>query len=296
MVFRGILRVTLVSLLSLSPVLAVADDGPRFRQSGKMPGNAEWVSVDGDRISFGAERRVQLLRGGIPSGFALGKTITEAVLVRDYLYLNHGDSLEVLEISAPLARPAPLRLAPQPRGSLHLSRTADFLIVAEDGFGLRIVTLLAPLGFVPSDKHRYPTRPTQVGSLSFEETFTAVAALGHHVDAAVAGKGIVVVDIANPKDPRVLRYLPVDDGVRAMATNGSRLYTLGTEGLTVIDLSAEEALVVEGNYPDIGGISMEVSGRTIHIAGPDQGVITVKDQIPLATTHFVTVGNFFFAP
>ena len=66
-----VLRATLVAILGLCPILTVADDGPRFRQTGKMLGNAEWVSIDGDRIGFGAEKRVQLLSGGRPSEFAV---------------------------------------------------------------------------------------------------------------------------------------------------------------------------------------------------------------------------------
>ena len=297
---RRLLRTVLVPLLLVlasTRLVGASDDSGLQRVGELLTGDARWVSVDKDRVAFGAGERVHLLRGAVSSEILLDRPITEAVVVKDRLYLNHGDSLSVLDIASPLARPTSVKPDPEFRGSLRLSRTARYLIVAEDGFGLRILTLMPPSGFRQSEHaHVFPTRPSQVGVFPIEGRLTAVAALGRHVYAAIEGRGIAIVDIDNPQRPGLVRYLPADGAIRALATNGERLYELGKNGLRVIDLSTEEALVIERVYPEVAGTSIHVTGRKIHIAGPDQGVVVFEDRSPLATTHVVTVGDFFFDP
>ena len=122
-VSRRLHRTVLVALfMVLAAMGPVASDDSRLQRVGELViGNARWVTVDKDRVAFGAGKRVQLLRDGDSSEILLDRPVTEAVVVEDRLYLNHGDSLAVLDISSPRARPS-LVWAPEFRGSLRLSR------------------------------------------------------------------------------------------------------------------------------------------------------------------------------
>jgi plastocyanin len=233
----------------------------------------------------------------VESEFRLDRPAVEGVLSWTRLYLNDGEAIRELDLGAPLPREVPVRLTPEPRGTLHLVRHGDNLVVAEDGTGLRFVGLPLPREHdLPEHRHMFPAEPTQVGAFALEQAFSAVTSFGHRVYVAAEGGGIIVVDGFDLEHPRRLHELPYSGHVQSMAVNGSRLFLLGSDGLTILDLSDENQVSVEGRYPEIRGRSIALTGRMAHVANGRGGLATFRDRNPLATTHTVNIMGITFNP
>jgi plastocyanin len=174
-----------------------------------------------------------------------------------------------------------------------MTRSADYLVAAEDGVGLTIFLLPAPAH--PGHEH-HAGELTEAVRFALDERFAALAASAGRIYAAVPGKGIAVVEIDPIDAPHVAGYAPVAKASHALAANGSRLFSLGPSGLEVYDLSnvAEPRLL--GEYAEIDGRAVELAGRTVLVARGDGGLTTFEDQTRGAVLHTVNVGDIFFNP
>lgn len=289
-----------VPLAAASP--AITDDGPRFDRVTELPvGQADWVSMDGSLVAFGSGTRVFLVET-IPTTvlereFTLETPIEEAVLAGNRLYVNvEGRRLQVLDLDAPEAGLATVALSPLPRGSLHIARMDDYLLVAEDGYGLRILALPPPPG------HRHPGHFPHhrgldtVGTLMLDETFGPLASSVRFVYLSLAGGEMAVVSARRPDHPFLLRTETLGTTVTALAANGKQVHLLGPHGLTILDLSRPGEPRTIGTYPEVDGADVELAGRATFVAGRDQGLVAFRDQATRAITLFVTVSDFSFTP
>ena len=142
-----------LTALALGSLLApggTSADGSRFDRSGELPlGQADWVSMDEDLVAFGSGRQVFLAEIGpvltLKTAFELDAPVSEVVLAGSRLYLNgENGRLSVLDLEKLKEGAAALELSPRPSAPLHIARMDDYLLVAEDGYGLRILTLPPP--------------------------------------------------------------------------------------------------------------------------------------------------------
>ena len=195
------LRLAFVALLLTAPVLAgdtLATDPGRFQKVGQLtPGRADWVTLDGNRIAFGSGRRVHLANGlaspALRSALELDAPVSQGVLVLDKLYVLQGSRLGLVNLDAPGGRPAEIRLKPRPRGALHLARMVDYLVVAEDGLGLRVLALPPPDAMPEKHRRHFPSRAEQIALFPMEARFTAVTTSGDTIYAATDDGRIAVV-------------------------------------------------------------------------------------------------------
>jgi plastocyanin len=172
----------------------------------------------------------------------------------------------------------------------------DYLLVAEDGHGLRVLEL-------PGHRHHddplhgHTLSPTQVGFLPLQERISAVAASLRWIYVSGEG-GLIVIDASVPSVPKFIRRLPLDlgSGVLALAANGSRVYLLSDQGLHMVDVSRTGDAATVETYPEVLGRAMSVVGRQLFIAGGDAGIRIFRDRTPTAATFFVQVGDIFFNP
>ncbi len=301
------ISLTALALGSLLAPGGTSADGSRFDRSGELPlGQADWVSMDEDLVAFGSGRQVFLAEIGpvltLKTAFELDAPVSEVVLAGSRLYLNgENGRLSVLDLEKLNEGAAALELSPRPSAPLHIARMDDYLLVAEDGYGLRILTLPPPPDhlremFRRGLHHQHHESYRIVGTLAIDETFRAVTASVRSVYLAVEGKGIVVIDASQPATPAIVRQVPTEDDIRALAANGPKLYTLGPAGLTIQDLSGESDTTSEESYPEVQGSALYLAGRAMYLAGGGDGLITLHDLLAPSTTHFVTVSDFVFSP
>lgn len=311
---QGLLRLLLlpaagsVLLLAIGVAHTMAGDeqkadSTRFRRLGQtFDRTADWVTIDGNRVAFGSGQDLYLGEHGslmLPrSEFKLDAPISEAVLVQTDLYLNDNRSISVLDLRSPQVRPVPVRLDPAPQATLHLSRMTDYLVVAEDGVGLRFVALPLPSGHrsQAGHRHHFPSEATQIAFLPLKEKFRAIATSGHRVYAAIEGKRIALIDAGGAANPNSVRYLPMKEDVHALAANGATLYLLGSGGLRVMDLSVEDGPSITRVFPEVQGRSIQLAGRSVYVAGGDRGVTNYNDSSALAAIQVINVGDIFFSP
>ena len=289
-----------VPLAAASP--AITDDGPRFDRVTELPvGQADWVSMDGSLVAFGSGTRVFLVET-IPTTvvereFTLETPIEEAVLAGNRLYVNvEGRRLQVLDLDAPEAGLATVALSPLPRGSLHIARMDDYLLVAEDGYGLRILALPPPPGHRHAGHFPHHRGLDTVGTLMLDETFGALASSVRSVYLSLASGQMAVVSAHRPDQPFLLRTEAIGTTITALAANGKQIHFLGPQGLTILDLSRPGEPRTLGTYPEVNGADVELAGRAVFVAGRDQGLVAFRDQATRAATIMVTVSDFSFTP
>ncbi len=261
-------------------------------------GQATWISVDGDQIAFGAGRSLRLARGIdaplLELELELNEPIDSAVLVTGELYVASGTRLGRLSLERPFAAPSPIELVPAARGRLIAARMVDYIVVAEDGVGVRVIELPMPEAMAKHHKHHgHATEPRQKRLVPLTESFTALTTSGSTIYAAVAGGGLMVIEL---DDEATTHFVPLRAGVDALAANGTRLFALGQDGLEILDLSDTRAVKRTGFDSKVRGSSIELTGRTIHVGAGDDGLATFFNSAATAGSTLVTVGDNFFSP
>ena len=296
--FRIVLTMMLVCAVGGS--LSAAD---RFRTQGRMlDGPADWVSIDKDRVVLGADDQVTIASirptVEVTSRYALAETAVQGVIAGDRLYLiqqnRHAERLVALAIDSPSAKPRPIRLDPVPKATLHLAQMDDYLLLAEDGYGIRILEM-------PGHRHEghdhHPSweEPIQVGFFPVKDRISAIGSSVRTI-YAVTEQGLLVLDATIPTLPGFVRSVPVDGPVRSLAANGPTVFLLGDDGLRTINVSSSFTSPPTHDYPEVRGQSILLAGRSLYVAGGADGLQTLRDQNSIAATFFVQVGDVFFDP
>ena len=297
---RFAIAAALLLLLGSTPAISELD-APRFRQASSLTDvPADWVTAYNGRLAFGSGDRLFLSHAGPPirieSEFRLDRSVVDAVLAGHRLFLSEeGGGLGMLDLAAPHAGTVAQPLSPPVRAELRIARMDDYLLVAENGFGLRILALPLPSGHDSMSHGAHHDGLTPVAILPIKGDFSALAAAARSIYVAIDGVGLAVVDARVAGSPTPVRTVPLDEEVRALAANGSTVFVLGSGGLRILDTSVD----ADGSasfHPEVAGSSIYVAGRTLHVASGDLGVTTYQDQSALGVDHVVDVGDFFFDP
>jgi len=292
-----------VGLIVILVAIGASPAAERFRPQGRvLDGAADWASIDTERAVFGSDRRVTVasMRPTVTvrSRYVLEEAAVQGVVAGDRLYLieriEHSDTLRVLNIDSPAAETWQVRLDPVPRGSLHLAQMDDYLLVAEEGYGVRILEM-------PGHRHdgpgHHPTReqPIQVGFFPIRERISAIGSSVRLVYIATE-RNLLVLDATIPSLPGFVRAVPLDVDVHSLAANGPTVFLLGDAGLRTLDLSISGKSLPSHDYPEVRGRSMLLAGRSLYVASGTDGLQSVRDQSSIAATFFVQVGDVFFDP
>ena len=275
----------------------------RFRSQGRMlDGAADWASIDKDRVVVGTDRHVTIasIRPTVEvrSRLVLEETVVHGVVAGDRLYLIQRDEQSARLVALDLDSPTPvarqIRLDPAPRGMLHLAQMDDYLLLAEDGYGIRILEM-------PGHRHEghghhlLRDDPIQVGFFPVKGKISAIGSSVRIVYAATE-RGLLVLDATIPALPGSVRFVPIDVAVRSLAANGPTVFLLTDDGLRTIDLSPSLASPRLLDYPEVRGQTMLLAGRSLYVAGGEGGLQSFRDQDSIAATFFVQVGDVFFDP
>ncbi len=249
-----------------------------------------WVTADGDRLAFGSGTQVRLTTSS-PSAttriLELREPVTDAVLVDHRLYVViDGKRLARLDPGeSPIVET--VELLPPPQGRLLLARMDDYLLVAEDNYGIRFLEL-------PGHHDETGGFPTPTGLLAHTGRFKAVAASERKVFAALESAGLIVVDAKLPSTPVLSRRVPLDTPIEALSADDTRVFLLGRNELEVLDLSDATVAQAKGQLP-LSGRDFVRRGRS-YIVASERGVVAYRDRSQGAQLHTVTLGNNFFSP
>lgn len=302
--------VSLILAIGPGSWIAAGDEGrtpePRSFELDRqvLNGRADWISWGQDVVTFGSDRDLTVAavepEFSVKSTLSLDAPVVHGVVAGTELYLiqrfGSADRLTAIDLDAIETPPRSILLRPEPGASIHLGRMDDYLIVAEDGHGLRILELP---GHQHHDDpmHGHSLSPTQVGFLPLQERFSAVAASLRWIHVS-ADSGLIVIDASVPEVPKFVRRLPLDVGaeVRALSANGSRVSLLSETGLHIVDVSRTGEAATPESYPEVLGRAMNVAGRQLYVADGDAGVRLYRDNAAPAATFFVQVGDIFFNP
>ena len=284
---------------SLLPGVAVAGD---LSDAGRIiVGPADWIATDGQHGAFGSGRQLFRTQGiespQVVSQQELSVTVRDAVLVGHDLYVNDGKSVRQVNLDHGRMNGTEVLLDPTPIGDLRTARMTDYIVVAENGFGLRIIELPTSAEMLAkmNGKHHGPTEPTQIATIPLAMTFRALATFGNTVYAGSSDSTVVAIDIENPGEPRILTF-PVRQDVAAIAVNGPRLYVLGEAGLRSWNISNASSPQELNFMPGIEGRAVRLLGRTLQIASGGPGLQMIYDASSIAGGTIVTVGASFFSP
>lgn len=277
----------LIAIVLAATSAAVAAPTGRFTETTRHEGPpATWVALDGERLAWGSAERL-FIDGEASS---LGFSADDGVLMGEQLFLvgegelRHGPG----EFQA-------VELSPLPVARLRVTRGADDVIVAEDGFGLRWITVprrhVMP-GHEHHAMHEHDLTPHQSGALELAGvTFTAIAAFDPYVYAATIDRRLLVVD--SHRRALVTEYA-LEQPVHALIAGGPRLLALGDDGLREATFDDGELRVVD-HQPDIGAADFVTSGRRLWFADA-RGLAAVTDGAQRGIDVNVSVGDNFFSP
>ena len=290
-----------VAVLGLLLSSVAAAETTRFEPKERLRDErADWLSVDGDRVASGFAHRVFLTSSTgaveIDSELRLAVPVSEAVLAGDRLYLNEeGRRVSTVRLDSASEVPVTVELAPPPVAELRIVRMDDYLVVAEEGFGLRILALPPP----PAHHHpAHPSAPQQIAAIPVSpgEPIAALAASVRRIYLATGAGMLHVIDAQRTEAPALVSSIEIGPGTRAMAANGSTLALLEPEGLRLVEITEDGNVVTAGVFPELAGSSIALAGRSLLLAAGERGLQSFVDRTPLAATHFVAISNFTFTP
>lgn len=303
----AVLALTLASAGAAASQTAVSGPrlGQRFVSSGPAVAEAaDWIALGMHEAAFGAGETVSVTEG-LPTfaprlRYTLETPAIDGALAGDHLYLverrSGRDRLVVLDIRDPGARPVPVRLRPATHGALRIARMDDHLVLAEEGFGVRILGLPHP-GHARHDpvSHGSAVEPSPIGFVRHEGRLLAVTASMRTIYLAAADH-LLLIDASLPALPTVLGRLALATEVRGLAANGPTVFALTREGLRVIDTSSPLGAATLERGPGADGRALAIAGRSLFVARGPGGLEELLDGLSGPQTHFVEVGDIFFNP
>ena len=252
---------------------------------------AEWIVHGPFGMVSGSDGRV-VLADGRTLEFTHRVSSAAAIGHRLFLAGNNG-ALVAIDLTRTGAEPTPFELSPPARGALHIAAMEGALVIAEDGFGIRVL----PFGCAGHAAHRVEAEgepKATAGVLPLRERVGAVCARGRTIRAAVPGRGIIEIDARDPASPRIVRQVAGPGDAIAMADDGVRLFTLGPRGLSVETLVDQSSSRQE--HPEVHGTGLSLAGRRVLVADGTNGVVSWIDTTLAPLLVGVSVENNFFAP
>ncbi len=171
-------------------------------------------------------------------------------------------SLHVLDISNP-AHPTRIGGISTSGAYRQIALVGDLVYVADE-WGVRVISVADPSNPVEIGFFRtfYETRETVGIALSGSLAYLA-ASLG----------GVVIVDISDPSNMKLVGACDLEDFVLEVAVAGDTIYAAAADGLYVVDVSDPETPTMVGGY-DTPGVAygVTVSGNTAYVSDGGGGV------------------------
>lgn len=297
--------VTAGGLLAPLPPAAASESAPYHlvQVSRIAPDPARWVARGFGLLAYGSGAAVILAPQGDPRGpsvrLALSHAVTGGLILADVICLvQEGEGLRFFRISNPDS-PKDLGVFPLPSTGLHVAQWGDDLLVAADGFGLKVMAADPGffMGTCPHGCAYTSTAPAlrEVGFLPMNGTFTALAVSGNTAYVAVKDGGIEMVDLAVPGRPEPAGRIPLNEPLSALAVDSDgTLIAAGASGIRL------RPRAIEGEAWPAAALAIPASdlllqGRALYAAGAS-GVFLLRAESGKASTVDVDVGNIFFRP
>jgi len=203
-----------------------------------------------------------------------------------YVYAGTGNKLYVLDISNPRKS--------KEIGSYDKEIARDMVI--RNG----VLYIANEWGLVLIDMSNQ-SNPKKLGSIELcnlfvREEFNATSgiALNGNYAYLVAGMGgIIIVDVSNPKNLKVVGHYKNIDFVHIIRVSGGYAYTVGTGGLTILDLSnpVKPAKIGEFYLP-IGPEDVSIDGDIAFVSVGGSGLVMVDISNPEIPVHAGSYNTF----
>jgi hypothetical protein len=247
------------------------------------PGGYGWnVAVDGGYAYLANNLGLQIVDIDPPASASIINTVTLGdqcydVDVKDgYAFCaDLSAGIEIVDVDPPAAASVVSSVA-CPSLMKEAMINGNFLIAGEFG-----VTLMIDI-----------TNPLAAGItkiIDYPGNVKGVAAGSNVLLVANSDSGALVLDITNPEDPLVTNVL--DTGMTyAVEIDGNYGYTLGSHGLSIIDMSTlGSETIVNEIYVDNASSDVQVSAGYAYIAADNNGLVIVDVDPPVAASIVATV-------
>ncbi|MFT5290616.1 MAG: hypothetical protein ACI82F_002691 [Planctomycetota bacterium] len=104
----------------------------------------------------------------------------------------------------------------------------------------------------------------------------------HHIYAAEGGRGVHVIDVRNPTQPRLVHFVPTVDP-QALFLTGDQLYIAdGEGGVRILDVSKPEQARLVGHVATFDARDIDVRWPWAYVADGVGGLVILDVQAPLA--------------
>ncbi len=139
-----------------------------------------------------------------------------------------------------------------------------------------------------------PEAPVMVGqSPDLPDPVKDLRWVGSYIYVADCGRGLQILDVSDPRLPRLVAALPVKGTAWGIDVDGGKAYLALDRGLTVVDVADPRHPVEQGHvfFPDGYALDVEVSGHLAYVAAQWGGlkVVDVSDPLlPVKVGEYVT--------
>jgi len=269
---------------------ASGPDDARFRVSRTIAARAGWLSIEADRLVFGAGRRIWLAgpaaNPALTGERVLAEPLIAGVLIDGRLHAIAADG-DLLQFESLAAGVTPVRWHMPGRRATRLARMGNHFVVADEQLGLHV---FATVGGHHAQRLETPLR---VASLELHRPVEAIAGTSQGWYVVIGGE-LIEFDARDPAHPRVVARRPLTLPVRALATTPERLYLLEPSGLRTLERQGGGESFFAFEHSE--AVAVVTAGRVLHVAAGEAGLIRLQDVSTRAQEFSVTVGNNFFSP
>lgn len=104
------------------------------------------------------------------------------------------------------------------------------------------------------------------GGVATGGSVSGVAVMGHHAYVVDSLARLVVIDIAEPTDPRIVQYVPLADEPRKVVGSGGRVYVIdGAINVKIFDVAEPETPVYIGRFATGSAANLALVGTTLYL-------------------------------
>jgi len=267
-------------------IMDISDTGsPVIVGSVAIPGEATAVALSDDRAYVGSSECLEVVDvtdprnprsvgrlTGLDPVFGLAVLGQHVCVVDDADWWDEAGHLRVIDVTE---ASHPILV-----GSVPLAGGASAIALSESGpfihAYLAVVDLESRRSLLQVADVTYPEGPHIVGTSPMTESGVprGVAVVGSY--AYLSGAGFDVLDVADPRSPRIVASLDVSHSTYGMALSGLHAYAANGNFLFVVDVSVPRhpwlvgsALFGEGGFADLPGNIVAAGDSVVYVAAPE---------------------------
>jgi hypothetical protein len=124
------------------------------------------------------------------------------------------------------------------------------------------------------------SNPTVIGYLDTVDCI-GLYKISHYVYVANGDRGLSIISIGETGIPSLVKTISTGNNVMRMDKNGNYLYTIGSLGMNVIDVSSAMNPIFIKKISTATGTDIDVNSDYAYIAGSRKGLIVVNAENPL---------------